>query len=233
MASDKLEQSCVLQGEATKYLDIYELVRNGQVEVIRKGIRTLEAENTVCFEDGTSVQTDAFVASMRWKWRLSIEFRPKEMRADLGLRSKEYSKTQKEVWDKQEAHADVEVFERFPKLATAPKMDQESLVEQEKGMLCQVFAPWRLWRGVVVRLQGVIGTVDDILYDATLFQRWGKWRTPYGFWARNPDVVFEGIAYFDMLLQDLGLKSWRKGWGCLGGDVASYGQADYKGLVEE
>ena len=118
------------------------------MEVIRKGIRTLEAENTVCFEDGTSVQTDAFVASMRWKWRLSIEFRPKEMRADLGLRSKEYSKTQKEVWDKQEAHADVEVFERFPKLATAPKMDQESLVEQEKGMLCQVFAPWRLWRGM-------------------------------------------------------------------------------------
>lgn len=45
--------------------------------------------------------------------------------------------------------------------------------------------------------------------------------------------MFEGIAYFDMLLQDLGLKSWRKGWGCLGGDVASYGQADYKGLVEE
>lgn len=200
------------------------------------------------------------------------------------------------MWDKLEARADVEVFGRFPKLATAPKMDQESLVEQEKGTLRQVFTPWRVWRGmappslptqdtvflgVVAQPQGVvrsesssvgayaymnnklgpvkciskpskqvrleqtvagdndiaikqIGTVDDIMYDTALFQRWGKWRTPYGFGVRNPEVVFEGIAYFDMLLQDLGLRSWRKGWGWLGemfGGV--HGQADYNGLMEE
>lgn len=316
MASDTLEQSGILKSKATKKLipdqsmfwygvslsilnypkDIYDFVRNGQVEVIRKDIRSLEAQNLIRFDDGTSVQTDAFVASMGWKWTPTIGFRPKELHADLGLPSTEYTKTQKEVWDKIDARADVEIFERFPKLATAPKMDQESLIENEKGTLRQVFTPWRLWRGmvppslptrdivflgVVAQLQGVVRseicsiwayaymmgqlgsvksiskpskqlrleqavadekgiaikqveTVKDIMYDAALIQRWGKWRTPYGFGARHPDVVFEGIAYFDMLLQDLGLRSWRKGWGWLGEVFGgSYGQADYKGLVEE
>lgn len=316
IASDTLEQSGILKSEATKNLipdqpifwygvslailnypkDIYELVRNGQVEVIRKDIRSLGAENTIRFEDGTSVQTDAFVASMGWKWTPSIEFRPKELHADLGLPSAEYSRTQKEIWDKLDARADAEVFERFPKLATAPKMDQESLVEQGKGAVPQVFTPWRLWRGLVppalptrdIVFLGVVsqfqttirseicslwayaymnnklgsvksiskpskelrvepvgsyengiaakqtGKVEDIMYDTALFQRWGKWKTPYGFGARYPDVVFEGIAYFDILLQDLGLRSWRKGWGWLGEVFGgSYGQADYKGLVEE
>lgn len=316
MQSDTLEQSGILKSEATENLipdqsmfwygvslailnypkDIHEFVRNGQVEVIRKDIRSLEAEKTVRFEDGGSVQTDAFVASMGWKWRPSIEFRPKELHADLGLPSMEYTKIQKELWDKLDARADVEIFERFPKLATAPKMDQESLVEQQKGRLPQVFTPWRLWRGlvppslpirdvvflgVVQQLQSAVrseitglwayaymnnklnsvtsiskpskqlrleqtvaddngiaikqtGTAEDIAYDTALFQRWGKWRTPYGFGARYPDIVFEGVAYFDMLLQDLGLRSWRKGWGCLGEVFGgSYGQADYRGLAEE
>ena len=78
------------------------------------------------------------------------------------------------------------------------------------------------------------GEVNGIMYDTALFNRFGKWRTPYGFGSRNPDVVFEGIAYFDLLLQDLGLNSWRKGWGWMGEIFGgSYDQADYRGLVEE
>lgn len=278
MASDTLEQSGILKSEATKnlvpdqplswygvslailnYPKLFcELVRIGQVEVIRKDVKSLEAENVMRFDDESSDQTDAFVASMGWKWRPSIDFRPKEMHADLGLpsTSTEYTKTQKEISDKLDARADAEGFDRFPKLATAPKMDQESLVEQEKGRIGQAFTPWRLWRGmappspptrdvvflgVVAQLQGAvrseisgiwayaymndklgsvksiskpakklrleqtlvhengvavkqIGTVDDIMYDTALFQRWGKWRTPYGCGAGHPDVVFEGIV---------------------------------------
>lgn len=316
MASDTLEQSGILESEATKnlvpdqplfwygvslailnypkYID--ELVRIGPVEVIRKDVKSLEAGNVIRFEDETSDQTDAFVASMGWKWRPSIDFRPKEMHADLGLPSTEYTKTQKEISFKLDGRADAEVFDRFPKLATAPKMDEESLVEQEKGRIRQAFTPWRLWRGmappslptpdvvflgVVAQLQGAvrseissiwayaymndklgsvksisksakqlrleqtladengvavkqIGTVDDIMYDTALFQRWGKWRTPYGLGAGHPDVVLEGIACFDLLLQDLGLRSWRNGWGWAGEVFGgSYGQVDYKGLVGE
>lgn len=327
IASDTLEQSGVLKSEATKNLvpdqslfwfgtslailnypkDIYDFVRDGQMEVMRKDIESLEADNTIRFDDGTSIQTDAFVASLGWKWRPSIEFRPKEIHADLGLPSTEYTQKQRETWDKLDARADVEILERFPKLATAPTKDQESLIEDEKeSSIRQGFTPWRLWRGIappslpsrdvvflgmVSQLQGALRseissiwayaylmrklgpvesiskppaqlwlddeqavTDDDddekkgvaneqltgtavgsgIRYDAALLQRWGKWKTPYGFGARHPDVVFEGIPYFDMLLRDLGLRGWRKGWGWVGEVFGgSYGQADYRGLVEE
>lgn len=316
MGSDTLQQSGILKDEATKDLvpdqslfwygvslailnypkDIYELVRSGQVEVIRKDIESLESENTIRFKDGTSIQTHAFIASMGWNWKPSIQYRPTGMHADLGLPSTEYTRTQQEIWNKLDSRADAEIFESFPKLATGPKKNQEALIGQETGGFREGFTPWRLWRGIappslptrdivflgnVQLLQGALrteissiwayaylmgklgparsickpskqlrveqtveykddiavkqtGTVDDVRYDTALLQRWGKWRTPYGFGARHLDFVFEGIPYFDMLLQDLGLRSWRKGWGWVGEVFGgSYGQADYKGLVEE
>ena len=76
--------------------------------------------------------------------------------------------------------------------------------------------------------------LSDRLYDTALFQRYGKWRTPYGFGARHADAVFEGLPYFDMLLSDLGLRPWRKGWGILGEIFrGGYWQRDYRGLVRE
>ena len=316
MGSDTLHQSGILKNEATKELlpdqsifwystssgvlnypkDIYELVRSGQVEVLRKDIASLESENTIRFDDGTFIQTNAFIGSMGWKWTPSIQYLPKELHADLGLPSTEYSRTQQEIWNKLNSRADAEIFTRFPKLATGPRMDQETTIGQEKSGFSEGFTPWRLWRGIappslpsrdivflgnVQLFQGALrteisslwayaymmgklgpaksickpskqlrleqpveykddtttkqmGTVDDVRYDTALLQRWGKWRMPYGFGARHPDVIFDGIAYFDMLLQDLGLRSWRKGWGWVGEVFGgSYGQADYKGLVEE
>ena len=73
-----------------------------------------------------------------------------------------------------------------------------------------------------------------IQYDTALFNRFGRWRYPMGYGARFPDFVFDGIPYFDLLLRDLGLKSWRKGWGWFGELFGgSYGQEDYRGLVDE
>ena len=316
IGSDTLDQSGIMKSHSTKNLvpdqpvfwygtnvsilnypkDIYQFVRDGQVEVIRKDVKSLDAGNSIRFEDGTSVQTDACVASLGWKWVPSIEFRPKELHADLGLPSTEYSAIQKEMWGKLDARADIEILERFPKLATAPLVDQDVLMGRDKGTPSQAFTPWRLWRGIappslptrdlvflgiVQQFQGAVrseissiwayaymmdklgpvkaiskpheqltlekrvadekgvgikqpGTSEDTMYDAALFQRWGRWKTPYGFGARHPDVVFEGIPYFDMLLQDLGLRHWRKGWGWLGEVFGgSYGQADYRGLVDE
>ncbi|MCJ1450700.1 hypothetical protein MMC28_001033 [Mycoblastus sanguinarius] len=284
--------------------DIYGFVRSGQVKVLRKDVKCLEGEKRIRFEDGTTVQTDALICSMGWKFRPTIEFRPKEIHAELGVPSADYTPTQREMWDKLEARADVEVFERFPKLLNGPKMDQDSLMVEDnlphadfKNFPRKEVSPWRLFRGIappalltrdivflgmVFNIQGAVrseissiwayaymndklpdqlasirkpsqnirlpvsisteksqtamrrGSLNEMLYDTALFNRFGKWRTPYGFGARNPDLVFEGILYFDMLLQDLGLRSWRKGWGWFGEVFGgSYGQADYRGLVEE
>ena len=79
-----------------------------------------------------------------------------------------------------------------------------------------------------------IDSQDERLYDTAIFQRYGFWRTPYGHGAKYADAVLEGLPYFDMLLQDLGLKTWRKGWGWFGELFGGgYWQGDYKGLIEE
>ena len=79
-----------------------------------------------------------------------------------------------------------------------------------------------------------INDLEDRLYDTALFQRYGKWRTPYGFGDRHADTVFEGLPYFDMLLGDLGLRTWRKGWGAFGEIFGGgYRQSDYRGLLQE
>ncbi|KAL8674460.1 MAG: hypothetical protein Q9168_001125 [Polycauliona sp. 1 TL-2023] len=72
------------------------------------------------------------------------------------------------------------------------------------------------------------------LYETALFNRFGRWRYPMGYGARFPDFVFDGLPYFDMMLQDLGLKSWRKGRGWFKELFSKpYLSGDYKGIVEE
>jgi hypothetical protein len=58
-------------------------------------------------------------------------------------------------------------------------------------------------------------------------------RTAGGGYGRTaPDVVFDSLPYFDVLLRDLGLEARRKGewWKEI---VASYGPEDWRGLVAE
>ncbi|KAL8655191.1 MAG: hypothetical protein Q9226_003151 [Calogaya cf. arnoldii] len=72
------------------------------------------------------------------------------------------------------------------------------------------------------------------LYDTALFSRFGRWRYPMGYGARFPDFVFDGLPYLDMMLKDLGLKTWRKGRSWFGELFSGpYLPGDYKGLVEE
>lgn len=73
-----------------------------------------------------------------------------------------------------------------------------------------------------------------LLYETALFNRFGLWRSPYGYGARYPDFVFDCVPFFDLLLQDLGLNSWRKGWGWIGEVFGGpYLPRDYDGLVDE
>ncbi len=75
---------------------------------------------------------------------------------------------------------------------------------------------------------------SDIYYETALLSRFGHWRYPYGYGARFPDFVFDSVPYLDLLVHDLGLNHWRKGWGWVGEVFGgSYGQRDYRGLVTE
>ena len=273
--------------------NIHDLVARGQAKIIRKDIDRLEGGNKLKFKDGTFIETDAIVSCMGWDFAPSIEFLPKDIHSDLGIPSKELSKSQQEMWDKVNTQADAEILHRFPKLRESPRLNHKPLE----------YSPWRLWRGVApprlkeknLVFSGMVhnynmsitseilsvwayaymngklsqssrslssysvekdrfhtaltipmdgsseektneaeGSEDGILYDTALFNRFGVWRSPYGFCEQFPDFVFDGVAYFDLLLQDLGMNSWRKGWGLLGEAFGgSYGPSDYVDLADE
>lgn len=281
--------------------DFYEYVRNGQVTVLRKDILNLDSQGSIRFDDGTSVKTNALICSTGWKFTCPIDFRPKEIHADLGIPSKEYSGEQNQIWDTMNAQADFEIFQRYPKLKEGLKfrcdtpLFEETTLQNEKfareKMHRKVVTPWRLWRGIVppslrirdIAFVGNLHTIqsavqaeicslwayaymfgrltdplmsisqssgplkcniessggegeeqEKVLYDTALFNRFGMRRAPYGFGSRYPDLVFDGLPYFDLLLRDLGLKHWRKGWGWLGEVLGGiYEPADYIGLVQE
>jgi len=76
---------------------------------------------------------------------------------------------------------------------------------------------------------------EGVRYETILHSEYEKIRHPPGAGGsgeRCPDLVFDGIAYIDLLLNDLGLKIFRKE--TLWKEIFSrYVPADYQGIVEE
>lgn len=66
------------------------------------------------------------------------------------------------------------------------------------------------------RLQVKTPTEEEASYEAALWSRWGKLRAPYGMQGKLADFLYDAMPYYDLLLNDLGLNSWRKGWGWFG-----------------
>ncbi|TLD23909.1 hypothetical protein PspLS_06307 [Pyricularia sp. CBS 133598] len=81
-------------------------------------------------------------------------------------------------------------------------------------------------------LDGSPRSAKAIFEDAALLQRWAQRRAPLGHGRSYPDLVFDSIPYWDMLLHDLGLRTARKGslWKEL---FEPYTQQDFAGLVDE
>ncbi|KAN0067662.1 hypothetical protein V8E54_014227 [Elaphomyces granulatus] len=72
----------------------------------------------------------------------------------------------------------------------------------------------------------------DLKWETALQTQFGKWRCPGGLGKRNPDFVFDGVPYMDLLLKDLGLQSHRKS-NLFTECFQPYGPSDYRGLVDE
>ncbi|KAF3937967.1 hypothetical protein ABW19_dt0203931 [Dactylella cylindrospora] len=75
-------------------------------------------------------------------------------------------------------------------------------------------------------------TEDEIEYEATLWSRFGRWRTSGGYGRRYPDFVFDSVAYFSHLLKDLDVEPLRK-QGLFNQVFNPYGPEDYVTVVEE
>ncbi|KAL8888613.1 MAG: hypothetical protein Q9215_003966 [Flavoplaca cf. flavocitrina] len=285
--------------------DIHRYLMDGTVSVVRRDIERLEGKNFILTTGEKTEDVDAAICSTGWRWDSGIDFLPKSEHGDLGIPSTNYTKSQKETWEKLENRADKEILERFPMLADGPGIDKDDRViptpklddlsekataEPEKQKR-EEHTPWRLFRGIappassqkdlvflgmMLSLQTVLRSEmaalwayaylnnylqpqmqlsdrpdpDSVasektssdgssakqgwLYETALFNRFGRWRYPMGYGARFPDFVFDGLPYFDIMLQDLGLKNWRKGRSWFGELFSGpYLPGDYKGMVEE
>ncbi len=82
-------------------------------------------------------------------------------------------------------------------------------------------------------LHGQLPIQTSTVFDETaLFSRYARYRSPYGHGRFFPDLVFDQVPYFDVLMQDLGLPYWRKkNW--FKELFSPYGPEDYKGLIQE
>jgi len=73
---------------------------------------------------------------------------------------------------------------------------------------------------------------SSVFDETALMSRYSKHRSPYGHGRFFPDVVFDQVPYFDTLLRDLGLPTWRKG-NIFKEIFSSYRTVDYKGVVRQ
>ncbi|KAI1499254.1 hypothetical protein F5X99DRAFT_291353 [Biscogniauxia marginata] len=75
-------------------------------------------------------------------------------------------------------------------------------------------------------------SLKELQYGTVLYNRWGKWRYPTDWGNRNPNFIFDAIAYLDLLQRDLGLSPYRKkGW--LAEISDPYGPEDYRNIDDE
>jgi len=240
--------------------DIYEFVRDGQVEVVREDLERLD-EDALILENGQIITTDALICATGYDYGPSFPLEPTDKQLHWGM---PISPSQDGIFPALDAKADVELFERFPILATSP-----ASLERQPGL-----TPWRLWRFIAPPAQVCRGPrslaflstitsyqttikceltslwayayLHDMLrvkppaseasarYEAALWSRFGKWRCPMGMQGKITDFFHDSMPYYDLLLRDLGLRSWRKGWGVLGEVFGRwYEVKDYRGVVDE
>lgn len=230
---------------------LFDLVKQGKIKVHIDNIDRLEPKKVI-LSSGEALDAELLVLSTGWKKESTIKFSGLGPEG-LGL---PYTDSEKAVLNQE---ADKKVLSLFPRLKNQPKLRFEpkdmdplryyrfmvpaSMVGSRSlafaGMVSSVST------SVVATIQGqwisayLDGKLDrlptsmgEITDEIMLHTQWGKWRFPCGYGASLPDFVFEGLAYSNLLMRDLGLGINRKAsW--LSELTSPYLPRDFVGLVEE
>ncbi|KAK1974466.1 cofactor FMO1 FAD enzyme [Colletotrichum cereale] len=239
--------------------DFFEYVRNGTVQIYREDIDHL-SDHTIHLGDGTTLAADLLVASTGFSAKPTIDFEPASLHSDLGIPTTAdaaigarfprlldgpfVSPTSSKP-RAFHAGASGEVGYtpwRLYRGIAPPGLaarDDRSLVflgafsNLANMMRLEVQCLWAL-----AYLEGRIPSLDAdrragrVFDEAALLQRWSQHRAPYGHGRFYPDLVFDQLPYWDMLLGDVGVETRRKAgfWAEL---FESYTPSDYRGMVAE
>ncbi|KAK5107172.1 hypothetical protein LTR62_001666 [Meristemomyces frigidus] len=96
--------------------DVLDFVREGQVTMHRKDLARL-SDHTIHFKDGTSIDTDASIASTGWAFGPAINFTDTNLHSALGIPSLNHTREQESFWTSLDEKADTQIFITWPKLA--------------------------------------------------------------------------------------------------------------------
>ncbi|KAG8630067.1 hypothetical protein KVT40_001686 [Elsinoe batatas] len=228
--------------------NIFDLVKAGKIRVHIANVTHL-SPHTVHLSTGDHLPCDVLIAATGWKKEPSLRY----LNFNITL------PVDKVELEKLSAQADATVLQQFPSLAAQPDLrfvpdskdplrlyrfmvPVSSLAKRNiafAGAVSTVStsicaAVQGLWISAYFdgKVERIAGTEGEAVKEAVLHSQWGKWRYPCGYGATLPDLAFDCLPYFDLLVRDLGLR-WRRkggGWREL---VVPYKPWDYETLVEE
>ena len=239
--------------------DFYQLIREKEVTIIRGNIDHLDTN--AIYVDQQAIETDALICAIGYDYTATIPLEPSSRRLPWGC---PVDQSQDAIHPALDARADQELFARFPILHTSPVQPERQPKQTSWRLWRFIAPPSQvphgtkrnlaflntitcyqttikaeltsLWAYAYLydRLTVKTPSEDDARYEATLWSRFGKWRAPYGMQGKIADFLLDAMPYHDLLLRDLGLCSWRKGWGWFGEVFGGwYELSDYSGLVAE
>ncbi|KAK5164562.1 uncharacterized protein LTR77_009768 [Saxophila tyrrhenica] len=239
--------------------DVHDYLRSGQVTLHRKDVDRIGKGGHIAFSDGSTSTTDALIAITGWQLVPRITYKPAGIDADLGVPSTTYTPQQASFWTDLDSKADAHILGRFPYLQSPPEAKLPITQTVTPFRLYRGIAPpaltargdhslafmkmvhctanlilaetQALWVFAYLKNQLSVDR-EGVYWDTALTSRYGKHRYPWGFSAWWPEFVYDVVPYADMLLSDLGLRRWRKGWWWR--EVGEgYTVHDYKGICGE
>lgn len=230
--------------------NFFDMIKDGRVRVHIADVDHL-TEKTVHLSNGEALKADVLVCATGWKKESSIEF---ENFGSAGIGLPYPSEEQRKLT----AAADHQVLEMFPRLKYQPELKFKP--KSDPYRLYRYMVPPTRVQDRNIAFAGMVSTVStavcaaiqgvwisaffdgnverlarnekEITDEVMLHTQWNKWRHPTGYGAMFPDFAFDGLAYYDLMLKDLGLKNNRKK-GFLTEISEPYGPRDYEGLVQE
>lgn len=239
--------------------DIYEVIKDKNVEIVRQDLDRLEGD-TLILQNGQIIKTDTIIACTGYDYGPTFPLQPSESLVSWGV---PVPPSHDNVFPDLDGKADIELLERFPILVSSPSSIERqpgrtswrlwrfiappsqvssktrslaflsTIGSYQTTLKCELVS---LWAYAYFNHELHIKTPaeQDVFYEAALWSRYGKWRVPMGMQGKATDLMLDAMPYYDLLLRDLGLRSWRKGWGIFGEVFGRwYEVKDYRGIIDE
>lgn len=239
--------------------DFYGVLQDTGVEIVHEDISDLSSDGII-LSTGGHIQTDAIICATGYKLGPAFPILPESSQLELGMPVTPEKDT---IYPALDDKADLQLFKSFPELLESPKAPEKFqdmtpwrlwrfiappsqaasgprtlafLNTQETYENCLKSELVALWSYAYLNNELSVqpGSKGEVQYEAALWSRFGWWSRPLGKQGKTADMLFDAMPYYDRLMSDLGLWSWRKGWGVLGELFGGwYELKEYKGIKEE